>query len=163
MLRAAELCKADLVSRLVAEFSDLQGYAGSVYARRRRRAAPRCATAIEEHHLPDRGRRRAARPSEAGALLSVADKGDTVAVAFALGAQPTGSRDPYGLRRAAAGIVAIALERGYELGLADLMAESVHMLVSQGHELSAASRWRRCPTPSTSCSTGSSRCCPRRA
>ena len=72
---------------------------------------------------------------EGAACLAVADKADTIAVAFALGAQPTGSRDPYGLRRAAAGIVAIALERGYELGLVDLMAESVHMLVAQGHEL----------------------------
>jgi glycyl-tRNA synthetase beta chain len=90
--------------------------------------------AIADHHLPIEAG--GALPTDEGAaLLSVSDKADTVAVAFALGAQPTGSRDPYGLRRAAAGIVAIALERGYELGLVDLMAESVHMLVSQGHEL----------------------------
>ena len=131
--RAAELCKADLVSSLVAEFSDLQGYAGSLYARDAGEP-PEVCEAIADHHLPIEAG--GALPADEGAaLLSVSDKADTVAVAFALGAQPTGSRDPYGLRRAAAGIVAIALERGYELGLVDLMAESVHMLVSQGHEL----------------------------
>ena len=73
--------------------------------------------------------------SPAAALLAIADKADTVAVAFALGAQPTGSRDPYGLRRAAAGIVAIALDRGFELGLAELTGEAIQLLVSQGREL----------------------------
>ncbi len=131
--RAAELCKADLVSSLVSEFSDLQGYAGALYARGAGEPPIVC-DAIEEHHLPVESGGMLP-PSEAGALLSVADKADTIAVAFALGAQPTGSRDPYGLRRAAAGIVAIALERGYELGLLDVMAESVHLLVAQGHEL----------------------------
>src|SRR3954467_3830250 len=131
--RAAELCKADLVSSLVAEFSDLQGYAGSLYARDAGEPSQVC-DAIAEHHLPIEAG--GTLPADEGAaLLSVSDKADTVAVAFALGAQPTGSRDPYGLRRAAAGIVAIALDRSYELGLVDLMAESVHMLVAQGHEL----------------------------
>jgi glycyl-tRNA synthetase beta chain len=133
VLRAAELCKADIVSALVAEFSDLQGYAGSVYARHAGETEAVCA-AIEEHHRPvEAGGGLPA--GEAGALLSIADKADTVAVAFALGAQPTGSRDPYGLRRAAAGVVAIALSRGFELGLGELMAASVHRLVAQGHDL----------------------------
>ncbi|HEY0389933.1 MAG TPA: glycine--tRNA ligase subunit beta [Gaiellales bacterium] len=131
--RAAELCKADLVSSLVAEFSDLQGYAGSIYAREAGEPDAVCG-AIEDHHLPVEAGGTLPAGEEAG-LLSIADKADTIAVAFALGAQPTGSRDPYGLRRAAAGIVAIALDRSYELGLVDLMAESVHMLVAQGHEL----------------------------
>ncbi len=131
--RAAELCKADLVSSLVSEFSDLQGYAGSIYAAEAGEPPPVC-RAVEEHHMPVEAG--GALPVSAeGGLLAIADKADTIAVAFALGAQPTGSRDPYGLRRAAAGIVAIALDRGYELGLVDLMAESVHMLVAQGHEL----------------------------
>jgi glycyl-tRNA synthetase beta chain len=133
VLRAAELCKADIVSALVAEFSDLQGYAGSVYARHAGEPEAVC-DAIDQHHLPVEAG--GALPAgEAGALLSVADKADTVAVAFALGVQPTGSRDPYGLRRAAAGIVAIALSRGFELGLGELMAASVHRLVAQGHDL----------------------------
>jgi glycyl-tRNA synthetase beta chain len=133
VLRAAQLCKADIVSGLVAEFSDLQGYAGSLYAARTGEPAAVC-EAIDQHHRPVE----AGGPlptNEAGALLSIADKADTVAVAFALGLQPTGSRDPYGLRRAAAGIVAIALERGFELGLGELMAASVHGLVAQGYDL----------------------------
>ena len=110
-----------------------RGTPGALYARDAGEPAEVC-EAIADHHLPIEAG--GALPADEGAaLLSVSDKADTVAVAFALGAQPTGSRDPYGLRRAAAGIVAIALERGYELGLVDLMAESVHMLVSQGHEL----------------------------
>ena len=133
VLRAAELCKADLVSGLVAEFSDLQGYAGSVYARLAGEPAAVC-DAIEEHHMPVEASG-ALPTSQAGALLAIADKADTVAVAFALGAQPTGSRDPYGLRRAAAGIVAIALDRGFELGLAELAGEAIQLLVSQGREL----------------------------
>jgi glycyl-tRNA synthetase beta chain len=133
VLRAARLCKADIVSGLVAEFSDLQGYAGSLYAARSGEPPAVC-EAIDQHHRPVE----AGGPlptNEAGALLAIADKTDTVAVALALGAQPTGSRDPYGLRRAAAGIVAIALERGFELGLGELMAASVHGLVAQGYDL----------------------------
>src|SRR4029078_3316282 len=98
--RAAALSKADLVSGLVSEFADLQGYAGSVYARHAGEDDA-VATAIEEHPQPvEAGGSLPA--SEAGALLAVADKVDTIAVAFALGAQPTGSRDPYGRSRAAA-------------------------------------------------------------
>jgi tetrameric-type glycyl-tRNA synthetase beta subunit len=133
VLRGAELCKADLVSALVAEFSDLQGYAGGVYARQSGEPADVC-DAIEEHHQPVEAG--GALPSTpAGALLAVADKVDTVAVGFALGLQPTGSRDPYGLRRAAAGIVAITLQREFELGLAELVGLSVQELVAQGREL----------------------------
>ena len=99
-----------LVSGLVSEFADLEGYAGSVYARAAGEDEAVC-IAIEEHHRPQRGGRDVAG-AEAGAVLALADKADTVAVAFARGLEPTGSRDPYGLRRAAAGIVAIALDRG---------------------------------------------------
>jgi glycyl-tRNA synthetase beta chain len=120
-VRAAALCKADLVSGLVSEFSDLEGYAGSIYARAAGENEAVCA-AIEEHHRPrEAGGELPA--SEAGAVLALADKADTLAVAFGLGLEPTGSRDPFGLRRAAAGIVAIALERGYRLGPQELLGE----------------------------------------
>jgi glycyl-tRNA synthetase beta chain len=133
VLRAAQLSKADLVSGLVSEFADLQGYAGSVYARHAGEDDA-VADAIEEHHQPvEAGGSLPA--SEAGALLAVADKVDTIAVAFALGAQPTGSRDPYGLRRAAAGVVAITLERQLELGLSELIGLAVQMLVADGRDL----------------------------
>jgi glycyl-tRNA synthetase beta chain len=133
VLRAAELSKADLVSGLVSEFSDLQGYAGSVYARQAGESEA-VSRAIEEHHQPVEAGG-ALPDTEPGALLAVADKVDTIAVAFALGLQPTGSRDPYGLRRAAAGVVAITLERELELGLAELVGLSVQMLVAAGREL----------------------------
>ncbi len=120
-LRAAALCKADLVSRLVGEFSALQGYAGSVYARIAGEGEEVCA-AIAEHHRPDEAGGELPA-NAAGALVAVADKGDTVQVAFGAGLEPTGSRDPYGLRRAAAGVVAIALERGWRVDLPGLVGE----------------------------------------
>ena len=119
--RAAGLCKADLVSRLVGEFSALQGYAGSVYAAEAGEPADVCA-AIEEHHRPDEaGGELPASP--AGAVVALADKGDTIQVAFAAGLEPTGSRDPYGLRRAAAGLVAIALDRRWRVDLPALVGD----------------------------------------
>jgi glycyl-tRNA synthetase beta chain len=119
---AARLCKADLVSRLVGEFSALQGYAGSVYAAEAGEPADVCA-AIEEHHRPEEaGGELPASP--AGALVALADKGDTIQVAFAAGLEPTGSRDPYGLRRAAAGLAAIALDRGWRLDLPSLVGDA---------------------------------------
>ena len=119
--RAAGLCKADLVSRLVGEFSALQGYAGSVYAAEAGEPAEVCA-AIEEHHRPDEaGGELPATP--AGAVVALADKGDTIQVAFAAGLEPTGSRDPYGLRRAAAGLVAIALDRRWRVELPALVGD----------------------------------------
>ncbi|MGH3139107.1 MAG: glycine--tRNA ligase subunit beta [Gaiellales bacterium] len=117
--RAAGLCKADLVSRLVGEFSALQGYAGSVYAAEAGEPADVCA-AIEEHHRPDEAGG-ALPASPAGAVVALADKGDTIQVAFAAGLEPTGSRDPYGLRRAAAGLVAIALDRRWQVDLPALV------------------------------------------
>jgi glycyl-tRNA synthetase beta chain len=120
-VRAAALCKADLVSGLVSEFADLEGYAGSVYARAAGEDEAVCA-AIEDHHRPrEAGGELPA--TDAGAVLALADKADTLAVAFGLGLEPTGSRDPFGLRRAAAGIVAIALHRGYRLDPHDVLGE----------------------------------------
>jgi glycyl-tRNA synthetase beta chain len=121
-LRAARLCKADLVSRLVGEFSALQGYAGSVYAAWAGEPADVCA-AIEEHHRPDEAGG-ALPASPAGALVALADKGDTIRVAFAAGLEPTGSRDPYGLRRAAAGLAAIALDRRWQVDLPGLVGDA---------------------------------------
>jgi glycyl-tRNA synthetase beta chain len=120
-LRAAALCKADLVSRLVGEFSALQGYAGSVYAAEAGEPEAVCA-AIAEHHRPDEAGGEVP-DSPAGALVALADKGDTIRVAFTAGLEPTGSRDPYGLRRAAAGLVAIALDRGWRVDLPELAGE----------------------------------------
>ncbi len=121
VVRAAELAKADLVSSLVGEFAELEGYAGSVYARAAGESDA-VASAIAEHHLPY-GAGGDLPMGEAGAILAVADKADTLAVAVGLGLEPTGSRDPYGLRRAAAGVVAIALARGWLIDLPALVGE----------------------------------------
>ena len=115
------MCKGDLVSRLVGEFSALQGYAGSVYAAQAGEPDEVCA-AIAEHHKPDESGGELPA-NAAGAAVAVADKGDTLRVAFAAGLEPTGSRDPYGLRRAAAGLAAIALDRAWHVHLSELVGE----------------------------------------
>jgi len=128
--RAVELAKADLVSGLVSEFPDLQGFAGALYAADADEDAA-VAEAIGEHHRPTEAGGETPE-TVAGAIVALADKLDTVGVAFALGLQPTGSRDPYGLRRAAAGIVAIVLERGLELRLEALFEVVIGNLDAAG-------------------------------
>jgi glycyl-tRNA synthetase beta chain len=109
-LEAARLAKADQASELVREFPDLEGYIGAEYARLA--GYPDAVTkAIEEQYLPDS----AGGPlpqSEPGKVLAAADKLDTLRVSFELGHKPSGSRDPYGLRRAAIGLLRLALEGG---------------------------------------------------
>jgi glycyl-tRNA synthetase beta chain len=121
-VRAAELAKADLVSNLVGEFSALEGFAGSVYAERAGESGA-VAAAVAEHHLPY-GFGGAMPATAAGAIVSVADKADTLATAFRLGMEPTGSRDPFGLRRAASGLVAVVLERSWDVGIQELVGEA---------------------------------------
>ena len=133
-LAAARLAKADLGSTLVGEFAELQGHVGAVYARAAGQSES-VAAAIEEHYRPVAAGSELPA-SEAGALLALADRLDALAVAFAVGEQPTGSRDPYGLRRAAAGVAAIALAREWpvDLGAAVRLAHS--RAAGQGAELS---------------------------
>ncbi len=114
--RAAHLSKADLITQVVRELPELQGVMGGIYARLDGEPAA-VADAIREQYLP----RGAVLPSTpTGAYLALADKADTLLSALAAGMAPSGSQDPYGLRRAAAGIVAIILRRGMRLSLADL-------------------------------------------
>ena len=117
-VRAAEIAKFDLVSHMVYEFPELQGYMGEKYAllQGEHEAA---AHAINEHYMP-RHADDAVPPSAAGAVLSVAEKMDTVASFFAIGIIPTGSQDPYALRRQAGGIVQILLEKKWDLTLEEL-------------------------------------------
>lgn len=106
--RAAYLCKADLVTHMVGEFPDLQGIMGREYARLDGEPEE-VAVAIEEHYRP-RQSGGALPETPAGALLAIAEKLDTLAGCFHAGLLPTATQDPYGLRRAALGIIAI-LER----------------------------------------------------
>jgi glycyl-tRNA synthetase beta chain len=119
--RAAHLCKADLATQMVRELPELEGTIGGIYARLDGEPEP-VARAIQEQYLP-RGDR--LPRSEVGACLALLDKVDTLLGALAAGIVPSGSEDPYGLRRAAHGIVAIVLDRGLSLSLRDLSAAAL--------------------------------------
>ena len=130
---AARLAKADQAAELVREFPDLEGHIGAEYARLAGFPEAVCA-AIDEQYLPDS----ACGPlpeTETGRVLAAADKVDSLTVAFALGQRPTGSRDPYGLRRAAIGLCRLALEGNLELEVAALSVRAHQLLVDQGAEL----------------------------
>ncbi len=111
--RAAELCKADLTTLMVQEFPDLQGVMGSHYARHDGQDAT-VVDAIAAHYWP-KGADSPLPESPEAAVLAVADRLDTLAAGFACGLKPTGSKDAYGLRRAAVGVLRILRDR--ELGL----------------------------------------------
>jgi len=121
-LRAAYLCKADLVSQAVGEFPKLQGIMGRVYATESGEP-PAVASAIEEHYQPTYSG--GALPhSFAGAIVALADKMDTICGCFSVGLIPTGAADPYALRRQAIGILQIMLEKKFSFSLTELIAAS---------------------------------------
>lgn len=113
--RAALLGKCDLVSDMVGEFAELQGIMGSYYARNDGESET-VATAILEQYLPRHTGDRLPE-TEAGRVVALAEKLDTLAGLFAIGQPPTGSRDPFALRRAALGVLRILIEGGLELDL----------------------------------------------
>jgi glycyl-tRNA synthetase beta chain len=117
--RAALLCKCDLLTAMVGEFPELQGVMGRYYALADGEAGA-VAEAIREHYLP-RGAGDALPASALGDALALADKLDTLAGIFAIGHKPSGTRDPFGLRRAAIGVVRIVLEHRLELDLVALL------------------------------------------
>ncbi|HEU5212587.1 MAG TPA: glycine--tRNA ligase subunit beta [Gaiellaceae bacterium] len=132
---AARLAKADQAAELVREFPELEGYIGGEYARLAGFPEAVCA-AIEEQYLPDASG--GPLPStEPGKTLAAADKVDTLTVAFALGQKPSGSRDPYALRRAAIGLCRLALEGELRLEIAELVAVSHKLLLAQAAEVGA--------------------------
>ncbi len=113
--RAARLAKADLVSEMVGEFPELQGVMGRYYALKQGEE-PSVADAIEEHYKPQ-GPGDRAPSSPVSVAVALADKLDTLGGFFAIDEKPTGSKDPYALRRAALGIIRIVLENGLRLPL----------------------------------------------
>ena len=119
-VRAAELAKCDLLTSLVGEFPELQGTMGSHFARHDREADA-VAQAIAEQYLPRFAGDQLPR-SKPGMALAVADKLDTICGAFAIGQRPTGARDPFALRRAALGVLRIAIELKLEVDLKALIA-----------------------------------------
>jgi len=127
--RAATLAKCDLETGMVYEFPELQGVMGREYAKRDQED-PRVAKAIFEHYLPTQAG--GELPSDdVGAFVSLADKIDTLCGCFSVGLIPTGTADPYALRRAAIGILAILLDRGYALAIPQLVERSVDLLATK--------------------------------
>ncbi len=123
---AAELCKVDLTTGMVGEFPELQGTMGRVYALQEG-MDPAVADAIFEHYLP-RGAEERLPTGDTGALLGMADRLDLLTGLFGLGKEPTGTADPFGLRRAALGFLRLTLARGYRFDLDEAMraAQKLH-------------------------------------
>lgn len=114
-LTAARLCKTDLVTEMVKEFTDLQGQIGGIYAREEGHPDAVWQAIYDQYALPR---------TMSGALVSLADRIDTLAGFFSIGAKPTGSKDPFALRRAAQGIVQILLlrdQREVKVGIEQLI------------------------------------------
>jgi glycyl-tRNA synthetase beta chain len=107
-VRVAHLSKTDLLTQMVGELPELQGVAGRFYSEKYER--PEVSRAIEEHYWPLTAEGKLPT-SEEGSLVSAADKMDTLAADFSIGLVPTGSADPYGLRRMAVGVMRILMQR----------------------------------------------------
>jgi glycyl-tRNA synthetase beta chain len=121
--RAAELAKCDLLTAMVGEFPELQGLMGKYYAQHDGEHAEVC-VAIEEQYLP-RFAGDAVPATTTGIALSIGDKLDTIAGIFCIGQKPSGTRDPFGLRRAALGILRTMIERRLDLDLRELIESAV--------------------------------------
>ena len=132
--RSAWLCKADLLTEMVREFPSLQGIIGREYALLSGESQE-VANTIKEHYMPVRSRGELPE-SLSGALLSIADKMDTICGIIAIGLKPSGTADPYGLRRLALGILHIVEEKSLSLSLKALIAEALHQLDNQLSDIS---------------------------
>ncbi len=119
---ASRLAKADLVTGMVREFPELQGVMGRYYALANRENAE-VAEAIAEHYAP-RGPRDRCPTAPVSVAVALADKIDTLAGFFAIGEKPTGSKDPFALRRAALGVIRLILENALSLGLRGVFVEA---------------------------------------
>lgn len=126
--RAASLCKCDLLTAMVGEFPELQGIMGTHYALADGED-PEVAAALREHYLP-RGAGDELPLTGAGTVIAIADKVDTLAGIFAIGGKPSGTKDPFGLRRAAIGLTRILLEKRLDLDLAGILRHAVGLAQS---------------------------------
>ncbi|AJE04242.1 glycine--tRNA ligase subunit beta [Geobacter pickeringii] len=127
--RTAFLCKADLVTGMVGEFPEVQGIMGREYALLEGENSE-VAAAIAEHYLPTQAGGELPA-SDIGAFVSMADKLDTICGCFGVGLIPTGSADPYALRRSALGIINIVLEKGYRLSLDAAVDRALELLAAK--------------------------------
>jgi glycyl-tRNA synthetase beta chain len=131
--RAAELAKCDLVTDMVREFPELQGIVGGLYARAQGEAAD-VAWAVYDHYRPV-GLDDPIPRNLAGCAVALADKLDSLVGCFAIGAIPSGSSDPFALRRAALGIVKILLERKLPLSLSSAISTSANAFQNSSHKV----------------------------
>lgn len=127
--RAAFLCKADLVTEMVGEFPELQGIMGREYALKGGED-PEVAEAIFEHYLPRFSGDMLPR-TETGAVLSVAEKLDNLVGCFSVGLLPTGTSDPFALRRQAIGLIQIVLDRSWRLSLSEAIGWAIELLAGR--------------------------------
>jgi len=125
VVRAAWLAKADLVSGVVGEFAKLQGAMGRDYALKAGER-PEVAEAIFEHYLP-RNAGDILPSTDTGAIVSIADKMETLCSCFGIGLIPTGAADPYALRRQTLGVINILLDKGYHLSLSEIINTSLEI------------------------------------
>ena len=123
LLRAAHLCKTDLVTEMVKEFPELQGIMGKEYAVLSNEKKE-VAEAIFEHYLPRFSGDMVPR-TKSGMILGIADKIDNIIGCFLTGLTPTGSQDPYGLRRQSRGKIAIILKNNLKISLKDIILKSL--------------------------------------
>ena len=124
--RTAELCKADLATNLVFEFTELQGFIGADYARVSGEPVE-VQNGIREHYFPLNADSETASSTE-GQIVGIADKIDTICAVFAAGKKPTGSSDPLGVRRAALGIIKTILEHNLKINLSELIDKTLELL-----------------------------------
>lgn len=125
--RAAYLSKADLATKLVVEFTELQGVMGKIYANLSGEPIG-VQEAIYEHYLP-RFAQDSLPTTTAGVVLAMADKLDTISGLFAIGTKPSGSQDPFGIRRASLGIINIVLEKSLDISIDSLVEETLYNYV----------------------------------
>lgn len=133
--RAAKLSKADLITGMVGEFDELQGFMGKEYAKVSGEDEAVC-EAIFEHYLP-RFSGDTLPQSNVGVALSIADKLDSIAGFFAIGIQPTGSQDPYALRRQALGILSILMDKKIDVDLKTLIEHALDNYIEIDFDKSA--------------------------
>ncbi len=131
--RAARLAKADLVTGMVGEFPELQGLMGGYYAAAQGEH-PAVAAAIRDHYKPV-GQGDDVPTDPVTVAVSLADKLDTIGAFFAVGMPPSGSKDPFALRRAALGVLALVVNNGLRLDLRRLLQLSTMWLRHSGHDL----------------------------
>ena len=136
--RAASLSKADLLTGIVGEFPELQGIMGGEYARHDGESTT-VAQAIREQYLP-KAIEGELPETEAGQVLSLADRLDSIAAFFHVGLVPTGSEDPFALRRHATAIVRIILEQTLRLNLADVIDRATNLVAGDGFKGGADSQ-----------------------